>query len=617
MNNHLQLIRFSKQYIILPNDKKLLEDNYVINSIGMFNVYSSKDLAATVLNYENQKVIILGILFDTRDHNKAVKSIVNDLLNFEIDSNQFLTEMSYYNGRYVILIESGQEVYFYNDATSFLSMYYHKNYPVYSSHSAQLNILLKHFYDCEEIRLFHKTKGFLDLSKYENIFKFNSNLRFKLLSHQMKRIYPVNNYIKKDVIDVYSEVIKNMESSVEAILQLNSKILISLTGGYDSRLSLALMKKHMNNVSFFTYIKNDNPNDNSRSQKIYTIDKKVTKNIVNQLNLNHRFFYIDQKQSVRTVEDIYEEYESNHAIQLIQEYHLDEFYHNKVHVKSTLYELAKGISIKGVDNESLKVDEYLSSLIRWSPNSDELWVKNKLYEFIERCQINDFIALGYDFYDILYLESRLNGWHSTIIQESDPYLEVLNIVNSRHILFNFMQIDYKQRKELQFHKHLINQKWSLLEFFSVNENTTLISKVSQLKAQLAKLKSEKKELHPPKKSKLSYQTTYFNRTQGDRGSLFLRNEQLLEENQLYKLVIKNDSNQSLDIEIKTYYKNQKGKKRLYITVNNDRYDIVDFSDYHFIYTLESNEEMNILIEITKTTDKMSWIRAAMFEVIEY
>ncbi|RIM07151.1 hypothetical protein BU688_12405, partial [Staphylococcus chromogenes] len=115
-------------------------------------------------------------------------------------------------------------------------------------------------------------KGFLDLSKYENIYKFNSNFRFELNNHTLKRIFPINTYKEIATSNVVKQVLPLMKEMVEFIFNLNRPVVVSLTGGYDSRLTLALLKSHIPDTLFFTYLKTDDKEMSEAQRKIYQND---------------------------------------------------------------------------------------------------------------------------------------------------------------------------------------------------------------------------------------------------------------------------------------------------------------------------------------------------------
>lgn len=615
MGNHLQLINFSKEFIIVSKDKVINSDRYKEIEIGQFKLFFTKDFNINEVKNEKFHVVVLGTLFDSRNSKKKIDEIVNDLLIFEIDSIQFLEEMSYYNGRYILLVNNGKDVYFYNDATSFMSMYYHKTYPIYCSHSAQLHKLLISLYQCEEIQQYDKSKGFLDTSKYQNIFKFNSNTRIMLNNGQIERIFPLSNFKSKSVEEVYENTINLIENSADYITSLDKKIMVSLTAGFDSRLSLALMKNYIKDILFFTYVKNDRPDSYSLNQKLFNIDKKNVMFIVDQLNLEHDMFNIDTKRSAPFVDELYGEYESKHSIQLIKYYDQNKIYHNNIHIKSTIFELVKGIRPKILEHCPEIHEDYLTVLKKWSNIADDNWILKEFDRFIECNQIKKFVNKGYHLYDILYLESRMNGWHSAIIQESDPYFEVFNLINCRYILFNFMELDYKERKALAFHNYLIEKKWPLLTFFGVNDSSTLLTKLDELDKQIEQLKVQKQGIEIPQKTQLEFKTTNFNQFKTENGIIFVRNQQILEKDKRYNLSIYNQTMSNYRIEIKTYYTNPKGKDRLYIGINNQYADVVNISKQPLSIELKEGQNLNIELLITKTTDRLSWIKAGKFEVI--
>ncbi|PTI85906.1 hypothetical protein BU071_11415, partial [Mammaliicoccus vitulinus] len=202
--NHI-LTKFHKAYMVYPNQFSVNHEYYQKNvEFHDYKVYFSDDLDDYQDSMSGAKVVLLGHLVHTKNSELNYDEIFSQLLSHEIDSYEFLEEMSFYNGRYALFLECDEQLYFYNDATSFLSLYYHADLPVYASHSELLKQLIEQLYniDCEQIA--YKSNGFLDYSKYKNIYKFNANTRLNMTQQKIKRIYPIKSYEEKSAKDVYS-----------------------------------------------------------------------------------------------------------------------------------------------------------------------------------------------------------------------------------------------------------------------------------------------------------------------------------------------------------------------------------------------------------------------------
>ncbi|EGQ2876203.1 hypothetical protein FBD50_11185, partial [Staphylococcus pseudintermedius] len=226
MHNHLHLINFSKSYFILQDEKNYDLDGYNRFNINHKTIYFTKDFRYYSLSFQDYHIFILGELVDVRDSKKPVNAIVSDLLQYPIDSDSFLNEMSFFNGSYGLFIAHEENLYFYNDATSFLSLYYHNEKPVYASHSKLLHQLIQQIFGVEERLIKDKMRGFLDFSKFENIYKFNSNMRFELNHHELKRVYPIDDYQTQEIAHVVEQVIPLMTEMVAFVYRLDRPVVM-------------------------------------------------------------------------------------------------------------------------------------------------------------------------------------------------------------------------------------------------------------------------------------------------------------------------------------------------------------------------------------------------------
>ncbi|ENL6208978.1 hypothetical protein AB5O29_001932 [Staphylococcus pseudintermedius] len=613
MHNHLHLINFSKSYFILQDEKNYDLDGYNRFNINHKTIYFTKDFRYYSLSFQDYHIFILGELVDVRDSKKPVNAIVSDLLQYPIDSDSFLNEMSFFNGSYGLFIAHEENLYFYNDATSFLSLYYHNEKPVYASHSKLLHQLIQQIFGVEERLIKDKMRGFLDFSKFENIYKFNSNMRFELNHHELKRVYPIDDYQTQEIAHVVEQVIPLMTEMVAFVYRLDRPVVMSLTGGYDSRVSLALLKNKLSHTLFFTYLRTDEQKITRAQKNIYDTDQKAVQFLVDQLNLNHHFFNIDNNQGKKEVAELYAHYESSHSKNMINHYSQDAQFQGVAHVKSTIFELAKGIRPLKLEAQHHDIYDFVDELKKWSPIKEKAWIQQALTQFINRNALFSFLDKGYHPCDVLYLESKMNGWHSAIIQESDPYMDVYNLINCRFILFQLICMNYEDRKNLAFHKSVIEQRWPLLHFFGVNTKVNLYEKYQMIEKQLEECQTNKINAQS---MKLSYETQDFNRVFQQQRVHFKLKRRKFVESERYHLNIENQSGESVQISMRTFYKNNKGRARIFITIDNMKYDIVDLAYESVEKSIAPGSKMCIAIQSTKDIDKKSWIEAAKFEIKE-
>lgn len=604
------LAKFHKAYIVLPNQFSLGHTYYQENTnIGKFNVYYAHDLAQCEVMVNETKVILLGHLVHTQNSELNYHEIFSRLLSHELDSYEFLEEMSFYNGRYAMFIEYKGQVYFYNDATSFLSLYYHNELSMYASHSELLKQLIEEYYNIECEKIASKSNGFLDYSKYKNIYKFNSNTRLNMTQHQIKRIYPIKPFKVKTAEEVLNLIDNEIKESVKYLFNLDKKILCSITAGHDSKVSLSYIKDFVDSVKFFTYTRNIDELENKQVSKIYKLDESIARKIAYNLNLNYKLFNMDNSSIKPEMKVKYEQYETSHSINLINYYKENYDFQNALHLKSTIFELAKDIVPKSIQTKDSFIP-YTNAIKKWAkdfPFDDEHQIEY-LSRFIERNELNKTIEMGYHPYEILYFESRMNGWHSCIIQESDDFLDVFSLINTRHILFELLKINDSDKKENKLHQLIVKNNWPILNYFQVNNSQTLENKVDQLEQQINERNSNLENI--------IIETDDFYQRNNLNSTRFRALSNKFSDVNKKIFTLTNKTNNVQKIEIKTFYNNTNGREIIYFDIEDHQIDLVDLSINGYDLNFNPHESKIISVYASKNFEKSSWINASEFELIE-
>lgn len=602
-------INFNKAYMIVPRQISIEDKNYrQYVQFTDFTIYFSNDLSSYEYTKNDIKVVILGHFVHTKHVDLKYPEICAQLLSHEIDSYDFLEEMSFYNGRYVMLIEYNGRLLLYNDATSFLSLYYHASHDLYASHSELVNQLVKLCFDKTCERIAHKSYGFLDYSKYKDVYKFNANTRFNITDHTIKRIYPIKPCVKKSAEEVYDIVNDEIEAAVEYLFQFNQKVICSITAGHDSKVSLSYIKEHINDVHFFTYTKNIDELEHEQAAHIYRTDEYISQKMAYNLNLKHTLFNMDQLAVNSNLIDRYQLYETDHSIYLINYYHENRSFNHCIHLKSTIFELAKSIIPKRIQ----RADSFLpyeNAIKKWAKDFpvDQL-SQDYLLEFINRNDLNKTIELGYHPYETLYYESRINGWHSCIVQESDDYLDVFSLINTRHILFEFMSINQEDKQNQMLHKLMIKHHWPILNYFQINEMNTLEDRLIQLE--------EDTNRDVESLAHVMIQTEDFYQVIQNEHKLFRALTPKFSYDNQKKMILTNTQDNTISLELRTFYHNKNGRDTVYFDIESESIDLVDLSKNNLELTIEPQASITISVYASKKIEKTSWISASQFELIE-
>src|SRR5699024_10987640 len=351
-----------------------------------------------------------------------VDEILHGLLKeYHKNKNRFHTYLNMLNGRYILIFSSDDDTVLYTDATSMKPVFYYENW-LFSSHEIIIKELLKNEKQIELKTSAYSMKNFLDYTNTDKVYRFNPNLYFSFKKLIFYRFFPREHYRLRDLDTVMKNTEWYIDTQVDWLKNNYKTISLSLTGGFDSKLSLALVKPIINRVETFTYMYRFNENINydmlNMHKKTYYKDKVIVDNLIYNFNLNHQYFYFGEyKVPTSYLNDIKKHVSSHHSYKLSY-LTLKEFNRESIHLKSTLYELAK-LPHK---NNDVSPEKTIKTIIQWAPKelreNKELLLE--LYSnYYERNLTSQIVELNYNLPLMLYWEYRMANWHGNLTQETD------------------------------------------------------------------------------------------------------------------------------------------------------------------------------------------------------
>ena len=607
------LKNFGKQYFIIPNNIRYeLSDKFESYKFQEYDIFFSKDFSSYTRVSNGKKVFILGEIYDVRNQKDNIDDLLLEILEYDTDSTEFLEKLSYCNGRYILILEEGESLSLYTDATSLISCYYHTRRDIYASHSVTLHALLKEIYKIDEPQRYANSGGFLDHSKFDNIYKLNCNMKLNVNFNSRKRIFPYKELRELDYLEISEKHNELLLNSADYIVNNNKNVILTLTGGYDTRLTLALFKKYSNQINYLTYTFNFKVN-NWRT-KVYKIDENQTLNIANNLNLNHKLVNVDNIPPVKEVKELYPFFETQYSSKVINYYANNYKEKNTALLKSTIYGLAKPLYGKKLKDYPYDINKVIPILITWTKyikKNEKMKMKKILRSYMDRNDSEAALNSGIDPYYLFYYEARLNNWNASMAQESDNYVDTQILVNYREATFDFCMMNYDDKKKYRLHLNLIEKNWPILNYFNYNNFGDLSKKVNRLESNIS-------NKHIIASKHLRFKKHRIKSELGLKGKVFKIEDDEISKNKEYFVDIKNNSLYEKKIELITKYKNEKGKGHINIVIDNEKKDLYDMSQQKTIVKIPQNSEISVRIENihSKNLVSKSWINAAKFELIE-
>ncbi|MDO2935993.1 hypothetical protein Q2T94_16965 [Paeniglutamicibacter sulfureus] len=618
---------YSKHFVKLPDDVA----HFARRDTSMGTFWFAPDLHHEVLEAEDLTVVLFGhahyVTFDTSD---------NDLLNITrriatawMESGSAGVEGTLYDlaGRYGLFIRSTSGCYVYQDAHGMRSIYHNTEATVLSSHERLLA-------DITGARRATSRLSELPLSirwshsKYAGIRSLIPNHRLQLetgtserfFGHEANPHHGLSNEQRVDMVhQLWSEQLR--------ALARNHKIALSITGGLDSRTSLAIARPHWDSLHTFTYT--TAPDEGNGWAKSLHKDDVIVRQILDVVNVKHTLLDRGNATPVdRGQQDIMNRNSAGlHGQWLLNLYRKHISGPDVVHLRGNLNETARNYYHDFVDlSTPLEgVRQMMRSQVRVKRPAlvaaiDE--ILEELEKEVVEVQL-DRIDPSYEILDFYYWEIRMGRWFSEVFNETDAAFETFIPFNHRRIIDIALSFTGQERLDGVLFRELINKNAPFLNFFGVNETPNLYEQYLRTVPSAP----------VPNRSVLPLQTISLSDRQGVLiksvpfdGLLYIPEEFLKLGNEAsveYPLVQFMGSKLRADIKIQidNSYSSPNGQRYLELIVELDGRDIAKHDLAHWpepfaisITNVTADSKIRVRIRSLRDSPKKSWETASKTKI---
>lgn len=544
----------------------------------------------------------------------------------------FLEALDFIAGRYCIIIGGRKQLEVFQDASGARSIYYTTNDDYISSHAN----LISDATECEPFEFGTKStypRFSFDNSPYKNVKALVPNFKLKFPERKIERFFPRQNnkYTNMNDKEKVSLVENLWKKQLEYYYNNHDHLLVSITGGNDSRISLALARKLKDNLEFFTYCKNPvNINPSIKRETVNDKDRIIVEKILKDISLNHQFIYYDDRDleiSKQTDYILSRNSIAKHGRFLINLY-LKNFPNNhNMHLRGTCLEIVQSVYVSSKfdsSNETAVLNRYLKTAEKFFHLLSE--------DSFKEIGLNGIKTLGYDkdqydfhVLDLYYWEHRMGRWHPELLNETDIAFDTFLPFNLRAILEIGMSFTFEKRKSGYLFKELINNSYPILNFYGVNNIHNIYE---QNKLYLNDLNKASKINTDIQKNKIITKYDLFQAndilidTYNTSDNTLKIPYNYISDNNYSKTDITFSLNQGyIEMSILSKYNNQNATDHLkyQILVNNKVVLEEDMSSWDFdnsinIYNLVKNDVISIKVLALKNLTRKSWEKASILEI---
>ncbi|WP_066757810.1 hypothetical protein [Crocinitomix algicola] len=417
---------YRKQFLlakISPDDENLsLTDKF-----EEYQLYLGSDSEYTVLEDSQNKIGLIGNLYDWQNPEDANKKILHRLLKSN-SLDQLLQKLNDYAGEFVMILRTSKDLVILNDATAQKEVYFETNFECFGTQPKLLEkvVCLKD-YESKEAKSFYKSKEFErrqifigDQTHKSNVRHLRANHYLSIRKKEMIRFFPKACIPQLTPQKVATIVSKRLKGTLVSI-GMRKKLKLGITGGYDSRVLLmgSLGIECSYYVSKYGYMHNKH------------FDLVIPEKLTGLLKINYKvedgLAYSCNKDNFNYLNDI--EFPSFVRVNKNE--------NDTVYINGNVSEVAR--NYYGYLNNAKASD--LSVLTGYSPCAVTIacyqdWLNNQSL----------FKKMGYHYLDLFYWEERMGNWGAKA--RSEYYAlnrDIVSPFNSRGLLSLLLSTKRKHR----------------------------------------------------------------------------------------------------------------------------------------------------------------------------
>lgn len=384
-------------------------------------------------------------------------------------------------GRYAVIIRVGGQTYVYNDAAATRTVYFDAKRGHVSSHFD----ILERVGDPEAVHpTYSKTVALTfwwDQTLNTDIRALIANHRLHLEDGHLTRFHLIAENPFKDLShEERMQLVEDLwDEQIQWMISLNKPLAMSVTGGRDSRFTLAMAGEHKDHFQSLTYttasaIRGEEPT--SRWASVMQTDHDVVEKLRPFIPKAHAFVVHAErnawgKANIATLE---RNTTDRHGRWILPGY-LSLFpRRDSIHYRGNLLEIGRYYlgRLDVHQSDVASVHRVVQSGVAKQPDEvkeEAAYRADQGMETLEYAAVHE----DYPWVDVFYWENRHSRWYGPVLNETDIVFDTISPFNVRRIIELFLSYDVKDRKGAFLQMELIYRKNPFLLFYAINENTDL------------------------------------------------------------------------------------------------------------------------------------------------
>ena len=417
---------------------------------------------------------LLGRVLDTNIWTTDIDRVA-DILSQQLEDSEekFYNYIDCLNGRFVIFYGDKNRCRVMNDATGMRSVYYHTEKCMIASHYG----LIADCCEAEEEPYYSKYNTLRspkpwalpgDMTPYKNIRILIPNHEIKTENMQISRFYPRRDHTDHSPDEIAENMADNIRRQAELLAE-NNTLLFSVTGGNDSRVSMAASRNIREKCVYFSY-------QNVKEEEKFNKDKVGRKKdcaygqyISDLYGLKFIPLNLDHEVDEGLIKTLQKNHYHQHIVTTIEPY--IEQLPKGLHIRSNLIEIIRDINYLYLYNEKKSA---LENLVKWMQYEEHRTaeVSEAVLDYYKRNEYDK--IFNYEFAHMVYWEYRMATWmNASVLAEEDMAFETHMLLNCRKLLEYGFCIPKYYRDLNYLTKMIVKNLWPELLFKIENTDDTL------------------------------------------------------------------------------------------------------------------------------------------------
>lgn len=412
------------------------------------------------------------------------ESLPRDLLSLQRNGGKDAIADALYDlaGRYAIVIhteEQGTNVY--NDACGTRGVYYNAEARQVASHFDMLDRLAPESSNGEPYGETIKLEKMWDRTANDKVGALIPNFRLILESGEQERFFGLSSNIANDLnpAERIATIERLWKEQLDELVRVSEgrPIAFSMTGGFDSRTSLAMARSHKERFTTFTYTTQSAVDGEPAATgwgRAMQLDYKIVRKLEEFLPRGHEYIARSGAHSRWVTEntDILDRNQTRTHGRWILPGYLALFDDPQtIHLRGNLQEIGRlhmGVYSGSAERRFMQFITFGTKLEPESLEELSTYTTSKY-----RQHQYDAVSDHYDIGDIWYWEHRHGRWYAEVLNETDTAFETVSLVNVRRILDCYLAFPQEERKSALVQYTLTHRNHPALLFFGINSDTDL------------------------------------------------------------------------------------------------------------------------------------------------